>query len=170
MVNVDQQELETYEIINDINNENVGGVNITVIQGTTPYEYVWSNDAETQNLENVGVGDYMVTVTDSKGCTTIFGEFTVDNTVNVNEISSLQMIDLYPNPANNQLHLNAVFENVEEMEIAIVNILGKKVFTEKREAANLDMDLNISGLSNGNYFVQLRTENGVHTEKLEILR
>ena len=60
---------------------------------------VWSNDSETQNLVNVGVGDYSVTVTDSKGCEEVFGPFTVDNTLNVNRISSLQSIGVFPNPA-----------------------------------------------------------------------
>jgi Secretion system C-terminal sorting domain len=169
-VNIDQQELDSYEIITDVNNSNAGGVNITVINGTTPYEYTWSNDSESQNLSNVGVGDYMVTVTDAKGCVSTFGEFTVDNTVAVKEINSLQSISLYPNPATDQFHLNAVFEKTEVLEIELYNILGEKVFVDQREAANLDMDLNISNLSNGTYFLQLKTFEGFHTEKLEIIR
>ena len=169
-VNVDQQELDTYEIINDVNNSNVGGINITVKNGMAPYIYVWSNDSELQNLENVGVGNYMVTVTDSKGCTSIFGEFTVDNTVNVKEISSLQSISLYPNPAQDQFHLNAKFENTEDLEIVIFNILGEKIMVDRRKAANIDIDLDVTNLSNGTYFLQLKTEHGSHTEKIEILR
>ena len=168
-VNVDQQELDSYEVINDVNDANVGGVDIDVKNGTTPYSYVWSNDSEEQNLVNVGTGDYSVTVTDAKGCEEIFGPFTVDNSVNVNEIASLQSISLYPNPANNQLHLNATFENVEDLEISIYNILGEVVYFQQREVTNLDMNLDISNLSNGNYFLQLKAGEGIHTEKLEIL-
>jgi hypothetical protein len=169
-VNVDQQELDIVEVIDDVNNSNVGGVNITVKNGMAPYQYIWSNDSESQNLENVGVGNYMVTVTDSKGCVDVFGEFTVDNTVNVKEISSLQSISLFPNPAKDQFHLNAAFENMEDIEIAIFNILGEKVLVDQRETANLDIDLNVSNLSNGTYFLQLKTKLGSHTEKIEILR
>ena len=169
-VHINQQELDTYEVMNDVNNSNVGGVNITVINGTAPYVYVWSNDAESQNLENVGVGDYWVTVTDSKECIETFGPFTVDNTVNVNEITSLRFISIYPNPASDQVHLNVVFENPEDLEIAIFNIIGEKVLVEQQFTANLDYDLNIEKLINGTYFLQLSTANGVHTEKIEILR
>ena len=168
-VNIDQQEMDSYEIVNDVNHSNVGGVNITVVNGTAPYAYMWSNDAETQNLVNVGVGDYMVTVTDSKGCVTTHGTFTGDNTVSVNVLSSLQSISLYPNPAKGQLHLNAVFENTEAIEIAIYNILGVQVFADQIETASIDTDLNISDIGNGTYFLQLKTEEGIHTEKLEIL-
>lgn len=168
-VNIDQQELDSYEVINDVNNSNVGAVNITVKNGTTPYQYMWSNDSETQNISDVGVGNYWVTVTDSKGCVTTFGEFTVDNTVNINEISSLESISLYPNPANNQLHVNAVFENIEALDITIFNILGERVYTDQMEVANLDMDIDVSKLSDGTYFLHLATRDGLHTEKLEIL-
>ena len=39
MVKVDQQELDSYEVINDVDNANVGAVNITVKNGTAPYTY-----------------------------------------------------------------------------------------------------------------------------------
>ncbi len=169
MIHIDQQELDTYEVINDIDYSNIGAVNITIVNGTFPYEYVWSTDAETENIENVGIGDYSVTITDTKGCIETFGPFIVDNIVNVNKISSLQSINLYPNPAKNLLHLNAVFENTEDLEITIFNVLGKKVLVEQHKADNLNIDLNVSDLSVGIYFVQLKTENGAHTEKLEIL-
>lgn len=169
-VNIDQQELDTYEVFDDVNNSNVGGVNITIKNGTTPYAYMWSNDAETQNLENVGVGNYTVTVTDAKGCVSSFGEFTVDNTLNVKKISSLRSISLYPNPAKDMVHLNAVFDKQEDLEILIFSILGEKVLVDQRQAVDLDIDLNVSNLSAGTYFVQLRTADGFQTEKIQILR
>src|SRR5690606_6662088 len=82
-VNVNVQELEGYEIFHDINNHNLGGVNISIKNGTPPFTFLWSNNAETQNLTSVGIGDYTVTVTDSKGCIETFGPFTVENTLDV---------------------------------------------------------------------------------------
>jgi gliding motility-associated-like protein len=40
--------------------------------GTPPYTFIWSNISFNQNLTNVGVGSYTVTITDSKGCTRAF--------------------------------------------------------------------------------------------------
>lgn len=45
-----------------------GGINLTVAGGTSPYTYLWSNNATTQNLTGLPAGSYIVTVTDSKGC------------------------------------------------------------------------------------------------------
>ncbi|MCS6934874.1 MAG: gliding motility-associated C-terminal domain-containing protein [Chitinophagales bacterium] len=46
-----------------------GGVTLSVSGGTTPYTFAWSNNATTQNIQNLNAGNYSVTVTDAKGCT-----------------------------------------------------------------------------------------------------
>jgi len=48
---------------------NNGFVTISVNGGTTPYDYSWSNEAETQNIFNLVDGNYSVKVTDNNGCT-----------------------------------------------------------------------------------------------------
>lgn len=46
-----------------------GFVNISVIGGTTPYTYLWSDGAITQNINNLFAGLYTVTITDANNCT-----------------------------------------------------------------------------------------------------
>ena len=46
-----------------------GTVNLSITNGSTPYEYDWSNQANTQNLSGLNAGTYSVTVTDDNGCT-----------------------------------------------------------------------------------------------------
>jgi hypothetical protein len=46
-----------------------GGVSLTVTGGSSVYTYSWTGGATTQNLSNVGMGTYDVTVTDSHSCT-----------------------------------------------------------------------------------------------------
>lgn len=48
---------------------NTGAVDITVTGGCSPYTYLWSNGATTQDISGLTVGDYTVTVTDSQGGT-----------------------------------------------------------------------------------------------------
>ena len=51
--------------------ENSGSINLYMgpnSNGTPPYEYFWSNGENTEDLENLSVGSYSVTVVDANGC------------------------------------------------------------------------------------------------------
>lgn len=50
------------------NGGNNGSAGVTVITGTAPYSYVWSNGAQTATANNLTAGTYLVTVTDNSGC------------------------------------------------------------------------------------------------------
>jgi outer membrane protein OmpA-like peptidoglycan-associated protein len=50
------------------NGNKTGSINITVAGGVAPYTYTWSNGTATEDLSNIGAGDYSVKVTDAKGC------------------------------------------------------------------------------------------------------
>jgi len=45
-----------------------GNVSYTVSQGTTPYNFNWSNGTNSQNLVNAGANTYQVRVSDAEGC------------------------------------------------------------------------------------------------------
>ncbi|MBK9731648.1 MAG: SprB repeat-containing protein [Chitinophagaceae bacterium] len=62
--------LEVNAIINNATTPggNDGSINITVNGGTTPYSFLWSNSATTQNISSLSAGDYTVTVTDENDC------------------------------------------------------------------------------------------------------
>jgi gliding motility-associated-like protein len=48
---------------------NNGSVDLTVIGGTLPYSYDWTNSSTSQDLINLTAGTYAVVVTDGNGCT-----------------------------------------------------------------------------------------------------
>jgi gliding motility-associated-like protein len=52
----------------DCFNANSGAINLLVSGGTAPYSYSWSNGAIIEDLINVPAGNYLVTVTDARGC------------------------------------------------------------------------------------------------------
>jgi len=61
----------------DVNNvicfgDFTGSIDFTITGNTLPYTYVWSNGANTQNLEYLAAGTYSVMVQDSNNCTESF--------------------------------------------------------------------------------------------------
>ena len=65
---------------------NDGSVTVTPSGGTSPYTYLWSNNATTQTINNLFAGTYTVTVTDANGCTTIASVTLSDPTIFLSQI------------------------------------------------------------------------------------
>ena len=61
----------------DCADPNSGNINITVGGGSGDYSFVWSNGATTEDLNNIGPGEYSVTVTDSESCSAISETFNI---------------------------------------------------------------------------------------------
>jgi CubicO group peptidase (beta-lactamase class C family) len=63
------EELQITYIIHSITsvNTNDGSIDITVTGGVSPYDYVWSTGATSEDLDNIGMGNYIVQVTDKTG-------------------------------------------------------------------------------------------------------
>ncbi|MGL2995332.1 SprB repeat-containing protein, partial [Flavobacterium sp. TSSA_36] len=56
-----------------VNNNNClgcsnGSIKLTVSGGTSPYTYLWSNNAITKDISNLSNGTYSVVITDFNGC------------------------------------------------------------------------------------------------------
>ena len=143
-----------------------GGVDITVTGGVSGYTYSWSNGATTQDLENVGGGNYSVTVRDANGCLTS-NSFTVAGYTGVLDLLNVKKAaKLYPNPASNFTIIETV--GFEMSNVTILDITGKVVLESNPESSK--EVINTTSLSNGTYFVKITVNNNVVTKKMEIVK
>ena len=55
---------------------NNGAIDISVVGGVEPYEYNWSNQQVSQDVNGLSAGSYSVTISDANGCE-IIGEFNI---------------------------------------------------------------------------------------------
>lgn len=63
---------------------NTGSISLTVSGGTPSYQYLWSNGATTQQLQQIPAGNYTVSVEDGNSCT-------ATASVNVNQATAIQI-------------------------------------------------------------------------------
>jgi len=48
-----------------------GAINVTVSGGTSPYQYLWSNGAVTEDINQLAAGEYIINVTDANNQTAV---------------------------------------------------------------------------------------------------
>jgi hypothetical protein len=69
-----------------------GSIDITVIGGSAPYTYSWSNGETTEDITGLAAGTYTVTVTDNVGCE-VSATYTVNNTGASVDVTSTTVTD-----------------------------------------------------------------------------
>ncbi|MCD4772030.1 MAG: T9SS type A sorting domain-containing protein [Bacteroidales bacterium] len=68
------------------------------------------------------------------------------------------MIDVYPNPFNNEITISGT-DNNQTIYVEIYDILGKMVFTQKYKTNKININLN--GFDRGTYILKVKDENGI---------
>ncbi|NBP30700.1 MAG: hypothetical protein EBV23_14190, partial [Flavobacteriia bacterium] len=105
-----------------------GSIDLTVSGGAAPYTYAWSNNAASQDINNLIAGTYTVTVTDANNCsTTTSATVTAPNALSLNALpndvlcfgASTGSIDLTPSggtaPYNYQWSNNTSLQDPQNL-------------------------------------------------------
>ncbi len=134
-----------------------GEASVSVADGSGSFSYLWSNGEMTAAITGLDAGIYTVTITDDSGCfDDIIEEITVDEIVDVNEITSTRYVELFPNPANTQATISYAFNQPIDLEVSLMNSLGQLVFVnEIDQALEGTLEWDLSTLTNGVYFVRI---------------
>ncbi len=121
-----------------------GLIDINVVGGTPPYEYLWSNNYQNEDLINASKGVYGVTVTDAKNCRTGAGDLAVlsGDSISVSLASSV----------------NTVCNTLSNGSISI-NVTGGNG-NYNYAWSNTSSTKNLNGIPSGNYQVTVSDNNG----------
>lgn len=76
-------------------------------------------------------------------------------------------LNIYPNPVQNKFYLETTSKNKDEIEINLVDVYGTQAI-ENVKSNNQLTQITVSGLSDGIYFVRVKTEQGTATKKIII--
>ncbi len=99
----------------------------------------------------------------------LYEEYTVD----INENENISAVNIFPNPAINSLSIVYNLNSSEDVSIEILNNVGQIVMFEslKNQSSGIHKNkLDVSNLSAGMYFVNIKTKQQSHVEKISIIK
>ncbi len=133
--------------------------------GTPPYTYEWSDGQTTETAVDLANGDYMVTISGEFGCSAV-GSVTVTN-VAVDNIASLENVEISPNPTNGQFQINLALNTAEVVSVEVLDVVGRKVqATAASTITNEVYNIDLNNESEGVYIVRLNIGDKVLTRRV----
>lgn len=152
----------TATVIDDTLGLSEGAIFLNVNGGTPPYSFVWFQGQTDDFIENVGVGNYFVQVTDANGCRNN-ALFVVDGPTSANTFTfNKEKIMIFPNPAQDELFLSVDFELPVSLSLTIFNVLGQFVFEQQYTGITQEIiPISLHNFFTGQYIVQLKNKNKI---------
>jgi uncharacterized protein (DUF2141 family) len=82
-----------------------GSISLNISSGISPYNYSWSNGANTASINNLSAGSYDVIVTDAAGCTGTLNNIIVNEPLEIQTSSNISAVNCYGS-ADGSISLN----------------------------------------------------------------
>jgi len=99
------------------------------------------------------------------------GNYTYSNTIAIGMKTNLDIISIYPNPANNNLqYLLTSTENVE-VNIAAIDLLGRRINIQTKTISKgvNQLSIDVSAFSTGLYLLQITSSSGINRVQKEFM-
>jgi subtilisin family serine protease len=110
----------------------------------------------TQNFYKVQLrGDYYCELIDSSGCS----EFSDTININITEIDQVeaqQSYSIYPNPSKDIIYIELTNSNAP-VEVSVLDLSGRTVMQQSFESGKQRIQMDVSLLTKGMYFIQLKS-------------
>ncbi len=133
-----------------------GGLPIVLDPNTSGSAYLWSNDSTSSTIIAEVPGTYSVTVTNDYGCDGE-GSVIVKYPFSIDKVKAENKVILYPNPGQNTLYMT--FDDLRVSEIRVYSAIGQQISQIQHVEGRVE--LNTQNLSEGVYFVKIRTNDDI---------
>ena len=165
-------EFTNVNINNDLNNQQVGSIDITVAGGTGPFQYEWRDEnanviANTEDVTGLGEGSYKVQITDANGCIYTEEDIKLQNTSSAKEPTWLTGVSLQPNPTNSFTNIVFSLPVASMLEITVIDATGRVLITDISEQESV-VRIDCTNLPGGVYLLRFRTGQEVGVRKLVV--
>ncbi|MEO1626616.1 MAG: SprB repeat-containing protein, partial [Bacteroidota bacterium] len=119
-----------------------GAIDVVITDGDGPFSFEWSNGEQTEDLEHLGPGEYVLTVTDAHGCT-------ASCAIELHEPDALEISCVPTQPVCGETSDGAI-------DVSVSGGSGNYIFHWSNDACTED----VSGLDVGTYTVTVTDDSG----------
>lgn len=155
--------LDNSNIQNDLDNttNGEGSILANVSGGTPPFSFNWSNGTNMNPAINLLAGPYQLTVTDAMGCTNTFPlNVPLDMIESVFSFAVKTLLKVFPNPANQQIHIEWPNKIEGAVSFYFINSLGQKTAGANIFSHGNFSTIPIEYLAPGLWFIKATTSEG----------
>ena len=94
--------------------------------------------------------------------------WTQPTTVRLEGGSAIANLDVYPNPSRDVFNVAFTSEDVQDLEVRVLNVVGEVVYTESLEQfiGEYTKAIDLATYTKGVYFLEITTNNGVVNKKM----
>lgn len=92
------------------------------------------------------------------------------STAYIDELPSITKLEVYPNPASNNIFLNIDMEMESYVSVKIVDLLGHVIYKNDEIKSNTKQRISTNSWNNGLYLVSVQSDNSMITKKILINR
>jgi len=144
-------------------------VELIVTGGRAPYSYSINRGqafSNSQFFTDLNLGEYDIYVEDANGC--IIEQVISITSVSTSSISPDLILDLAPNPASNVTYLSIENQAYQEINISLIDILGRTVRTYETNSSlgSNKFPMDVSNIASGTYLIRVDMEGQVAVRKL----
>ncbi len=158
------------ELVNDIDGAG-GSIDITPTGGISPYNFSWSNGADTEDVSNLLPGFYSVEIRDANDCLLNSEEFEIKMTSDTDEIQSIESLSIYPNPTSANLSIDVQFTQEENINISLLDASGRVIISAVDfRTRDLSYVMDVSQCSSGIYILNIATPQGTLFKRVSIIK
>jgi len=173
-LNISASTLISLDVVSGTGSDTITeGESITLNATTGFTSYDWSNGASTSSVSVSPLQDttYTCTATDANGCEqqksfSVFVEELPDTSSGIANVKRNDLFSMFPNPSSDNVYVEYRYNSNATLQI--VNLQGKVLITEHIIPSERKKNITVSGYPKGIYVLQIKTEEGIQTEKLFI--
>ena len=94
--------------------------------------------------------------------------WTQPTSIRVEGGAAINNLDVYPNPSRDIFNVTFTSEDVQDLDVRIINVIGEVVYTENLNefVGEYTKQVDLSTYTKGVYFLEITTDNGVINKKL----